>query len=403
MIDVPQIPSFSRFDLYLSLGLVSVMEPATEDLMRERSALDHVDDDHDSPHSRPWFVSFHASQFPGDPLEACARKLVYRMMNIPSGEGPMAPWITSTGVMGKAGELDIADAWYRGGRLLAIPEDLCRPNVHQVGFVDRDHWLTGSVDLPILPFGWRRPHIVEIKFKSDDVLVEMIDGRPMACDGQTVVELRGPDDAHVRQLKASLGLAHEHDWGEVVVCRHSWRILWASIIEKLDPQSAGLVLGTDAFNRCPEHGYDCQEGFKIEPPTTGEIYYASRSWPRGNPRLGARTKSSFYTYDPEYMTAGREILKDARGHFEAGTIPPRHPSMMWSAGPCQRCESKRYCKRDEGIEEGRRKRTMERVTTLAESNGVEHAKSVRSHYSWSDTRSQVFAEWDERDPLLDNE
>lgn len=309
----------------------------------------------------------------------------------------MPPWVTTTATMGKAGELDIARAWFEGGRLLAIPEDPTKPNLHQVSFVDKEHWLTGSVDLPILPPGWRKPHIVEVKFKADDVLVEMINGRQMMRNGQVVIEPRGPDEAHIRQVKAGIGLAHEHDWGEVVVCHNSWRILWASIIEDLDPQSNGLVFGTDSFNRCPEHRYDCQEAFKLDPPTTGEIYYASRSWPQGNPRLGQRTKSFYYDYDPVYMKTGREILKDARQHFEEGTVPPRHPSMQWSSGPCQRCPSKRYCKLDEGIEEGRRKTTMEKITTLAESNGVEYAKSIRPHYSFEKTRDRVLAEWNKRE------
>jgi len=393
--DAPQIQPLGRLELYMHLNLLSGMEPDTEDLMRERAEREFVDDEHDSPHSRPWFVSHHASQFPGDPLEACARKLVYRMMNIPSGEGAMAPWVTSTGAVGKAGELDIVDAWYKGGRMLGVPEDPTRPDVYQLGFVDRDHWLTGSTDLAILKRGWTRPHIVEIKGKADDVLVEMIDGRPMQRDGIVVNEPRQPDEAHARQLKATLGLAHEYDWGEVVVCRYSWRILWAELIARLDPSGGGLVLGTDYFNRCPEHGYDCQHAFRLEPPTTGEIYYWSRSWPRGNPRLGPRTKSFFYEYDPAYMEAGREILREARTHFEAGTIPPRHPSMQWSVGPCQNCESKIYCRMDEGLEPRKRKPTMTRRATLAESHGVEHALSVRPGYDLNVIRERVLSEWRE--------
>lgn len=417
MIDVPKIPPLDRYALYCQLGLMSVMEPMTEELMRERAEREHVDDEHDSPHSRPWFVSFHQSEFPGDPLEACARKLVYRMMNIPSAEGAMAPWITSCGVMGKAGELDLADAWYEGGRLLAVPENpqyviekmrfiiealkkgnldearSIREDNHQISFVDYEHWLTGSVDLPILPFGRHKIHSVEAKAKSDDVLVEMIEGRQMMRDGQIVIEPRGPDDAHVRQLKAGLGLAHEHDWGWVDVCPNCWFIVWSEMYDRL-----GLPRGehprSDSMGYCPRcRDYSRNEHFQLEPPTTGEIFYWSRSWPRGNPRLGARTKSFFYEYDSEYMKSGREVLKEAREHFEEGMIPPRHPSMQWSNGACKQCPSKRYCKRDEGIEDGKRKATMEKVTTLAESNGVAFARTIRSHYSYETIRERVLAEW----------
>lgn len=361
------------------------------------------------------------SQFPGDPLEACLRKLVYRMMNIPSAEGAMPPWVTTTAVMGKAGELDIADAWYQGGRLLAVPEDPeiviqklrliidalqrgdfdaareIHDDLHQVSFVDREHWFTGSVDLPILPPGWHKPHIVEIKGKADDVLVEMINGRQMMRNGQVIIEPRGPDEAHGRQLLASLGLAHEHDWGWVTVCPNCWFIVESDMYERLG-LDGGLHPLSDSLGYCPRcRNYSINERFQLEQPTTGEIYYWSRSWPQGNPRLGQRTKSFYYDYDPAYMEAGREILKEARQHFEKGTVPPRHPSMQWSSGPCQRCPSKRYCKLDEGIEEGRRKTTMEKITTLAESNGVGYAKSIRSHYSFEETRDRVLTEWNNRE------
>lgn len=398
MIDIPEIPYLSRHALYCHLDLVSMMEPDTEELMRERNERQFVDDEHDSPHKNPWFLSFHQSSFPGDPTEACSRQLVYRMMNIPSADGAMAPWITSCGVMGKAGELDLADAWFQGGRLLAIPEDSSKPDIHQVGFVDREHWLTGSVDLPILKPGWRKIHSVEAKAKADDVLVEMIEGRPMMRDGVNVIEPRGPDDAHVRQLKAGLGLAHEHDWGWVTVCPTCWFIVWAEMYERLG-LPGGVHPRSDSMGRCPrcrDYGTATREThFQLEQPTTGEIYYWSRSWPRGNPRLGLRTKSFFYEYDAEYMEDGREILKDARKHFEEGTLPPRHRSFQWSVGPCGQCRHKVFCRLDEGLEPRKRKSTMDKVTMLAESNGVEYAKSVRENYSYDDVRERVLSEWRE--------
>ena len=194
-------PYLSRRDLYRSIGLLSEMEPMTEVLMRERAEALHRDDEYDSPHSRPWFVSQHASSFPGDTEDACARALVYRMMNIPSAEGAMDPWVTATGVVGKAVELDIADAWFTGGRMLGVPEDPLHPERFQLGFVDPEHWLTGSTDLAILPVGSRRPHLIEIKGKSDDVLDEMVNGRLLAQGGEVVKVPRGPDAAHVRQTQ----------------------------------------------------------------------------------------------------------------------------------------------------------------------------------------------------------
>jgi hypothetical protein len=170
----PEIQPLDHFRLYAYLGLVSVMEPDTEMLMREYNERLWREDEHDSPHDRPWYVSFHASQFPGSQEDACKRYLLYRMMNLP-GDGPMPPWVTTTGDVGKAGELTIARAWFAGGRSLAIPEDDAA-GTHQLGFRNTASWMTASTDLPILKPGWKRPHIVEIKGKADEVLEEMLNG-----------------------------------------------------------------------------------------------------------------------------------------------------------------------------------------------------------------------------------
>jgi hypothetical protein len=98
--DAPEAPPLDLFSLYASLGLVRVMEPQTELLMRERAARELEKSDY-GPHERPWFTSFHASSFPGDPAVACKRQLLYRMMDLPPAE-PMPPWVTTTGTVGKA-------------------------------------------------------------------------------------------------------------------------------------------------------------------------------------------------------------------------------------------------------------------------------------------------------------
>lgn len=377
------IAPLSRLDLYMKLGLVSMVEPMTEELMVERAERELREDEHDSPHERAWHLSYHASAFPGDPEDACARQLVYRMMNIPTAAGATPPWVTATGEVGKAIELDIARAWFEGGRMLGVPEDPSRPDQYQLGFRDREHWLTGSTDLAVLPPGWTRPHIVEVKAKSQDVIDEMISGRLIERNGVVVTEPRGPDEAHVRQLKATIGLAHEHDWGEVVVCKHSWRILWSSLIARL----------RDMNPRCPEHGYDCQHAFRLEQPTTGEIAYRSRSWPMGHPRHGPCRKSFFYEHDPAFMERGRAVLREARWHFEQGTLPLRPRHAQWSLRPCQYCPAKPYCRLDSGVEAGRRKVTTEPVALLAESNGIAHARTIRPGYAYEAARARVLDEW----------
>jgi hypothetical protein len=165
----PEIPYLGLFDMYAHLGLVRVMEPYTEVLMRERAERERVAHDY-GPHERPWFVSFHGSQAPGVEVDACKRKLLYTMLDLPPAE-ITPPWVTTTGKLGKAGELDLAEAWFQGGRLLAVPEDPSQPGIHQLGFVEPELWFTVSTDLPILPPGWRRPYIVEVKCLAGDTLV----------------------------------------------------------------------------------------------------------------------------------------------------------------------------------------------------------------------------------------
>lgn len=397
-------PYLSRRDLYRSIGLLSEMEPMTEVLMRERAEALHRDDEYDSPHSRPWHVSSHASSFPGDAEDACARSLVYRMMNIPSAEGAMDPWVTATGVVGKAIELDIVDAWFNGGRMLGVPEDPLHPERFQLGFVDPEHWLTGSTDLAILPIGSSRPHLIEIKGKSDDVLDEMVNGRLLAQGGEVVKVPRGPDPGHVRQLKATIGLAHEHDWGEVTVCSGCWRIIYADVFQALcgDRMSPNPFVVEAAREHnirwCPWGcGSEDQTTFKLEQPTTGEIYYWSRSWPRGHPKHGTRVKSFFFEHDPAYMERGREVLREARDSFRSGALPPRPRHFQWSSKPCSQCRHKLFCRLDQGIEPRKRKATMPPVERLADSNGILYALSVRPNYNYMSTRARVLAEWNEKD------
>jgi hypothetical protein len=168
----PEITPLDRFQLYAELGLVRLMEPDTEDAMRARAWRSLLGDEHDSPHEMAWFQSFHGSSFPSDPVEACERYLVYRMMNVPSAE-PMPPWVTACGEVGKAGELDVARAWYEDGRMLGVPEGIedeidwrrlpprrlgadGKPlKIRQLGFSVPEVWLTSSTDLAVLKPGGR--------------------------------------------------------------------------------------------------------------------------------------------------------------------------------------------------------------------------------------------------------
>lgn len=386
----------------MRLGVLSAMEPATEEVMRNRAQRSYVDDDFDSPHKLAWNVSFHASSYPGEPSDACARALVYRMMNVPSAEGPMDPWVTSTGTVGKAGEMDVVDAWFKDGRMLAVPEDPTKPDVHQLGFVDREHWLTGSTDLPILPRGWRKCHIIELKAKSDDVIVEMLQGQILERDGVRVLEPRGPDVGHVNQLRCTVGLAHEYDWGCVDLCPSCWRIIYADVFARLrpghgrmNPAISDQRAAEDNLQFCPWCDAEMLDfrSFILDRPTSGELYYWSRSWPRGHPRHGKRTKTFFYDHDTAWMDRGRKVLAQARDGFLAGTLPERPKHMQWSALPCKQCRYRPVCRLDDGVQPGKRKATVEPVLELAKSNAVDLALSVRPNYSYENTRAAVLKQW----------
>lgn len=403
LVDHPEIKPLGRFEFLALNGLISLMEPDTEELMQSRARKQLVDDEYDSPHSRPWHVSFHASEMPGDSSSACERYFLYRLMNIP-GADPMPPWVTTCGTLGKAGELDIADAWYREGKSFSVPEQptdrstlewmrhkgLEPEDLNQLGFASPEVWMTASTDLPVLKRGWCKPYIVEVKSKADEVLEEMLHGA-RAKDGS--FRLRGPDPQHANQLRASIGLAHEHDWGRVTVCRSCWGIVAADVFyalfgEIVNP-AAWLASVEDNLRFCPFCGVESLDDyltFVLEPPDSGEIYYWSRSWPR-------KTRSFYYEHDQAFLDAGREVFARVRDNFILGKLPPRPDHFQWSIGPCGQCRFKRSCRLDEGVEPRKRKATLPIVTRLEDSNAIAHVTNMRPAYDYQATRTRVIEEW----------
>jgi hypothetical protein len=410
IVDLPEIEPLGRLSAYALLGLVQLMEPDTEELMQERAAASLIEDEYDSPHARAWYLSFHGSEFPGEPADACERYLLYRMMNIPRTE-PMPPWVTTTGTVGKAGELDIARAWYEGGRMLGVPEGMegevawgrLPPRllgddgeplpIRQLGFEVASAWLTASTDLPVLKKGWRKPYICELKGKADEVVEEMMTGRRK--DGTMAPKLRGPDPAHVRQLRATIGAARRMDWGSVAVCEHCWRIAGWSLFPQLFNIEPGLLAPgepmpapwSDAFYFCPWCGTYDPVFFDLEPPDCGEIYYWSRSWPR-------KTKSFFVEHDEAYFQRGLEVLRSAREHYIADELPPRPPHFQWSSGPCASCTHKPHCRLDAGLLPRKRKPDTSIVrSTLTGSNATLYARMVRPSYDPEKIRATVMERW----------
>ncbi len=378
---VPTIPPVSIEEFYGSLGRLDVVNGDTEILMDEYNYRRWAEDEFDSPHEHAWHVSFHGSEFPGDHVDACARFLTYRMMNFPP-VSHMPAWVTTTGDVGKAGELSIARAWFWGGRMLAIPEGVelgegypSAKEIHQLGFELPEVWMTCSTDLPVLKEGWHKPHIIEVKCKAHDVIESMQLGK------------RSWDVGHRRQLLATIGSANRYDWGEVTVCRGCWRIHYADIYDvltgvgRLNPAIGMRRAAQDNLQFCPWCNLEQTDPvtFQLEAPDTGSIYYWSRSWPR-------QTSEYLFNLDQSFMDAGIEVLRQAREDFIHDRIPERDPSFMWSMGKCKDCPMKKFACKPDFVKATHKEK-------LSESNGVEFARSLRPHYDPDVIRERVFARW----------
>lgn len=342
----------SRFEFFAGLGRIRVVDPLTDEAYRRAETEIHKGDLDSSPHGSPWHTSFHASKFPGDDERACGRYAVYSLMNVPEPE-PISPEGRAVMDASKDLERQLVQRWYDNGRLLSAPPDADL----QTGFEDPRYWLTGSTDAVKLPPNWHRPHVVEVKSKDDDVVMEMMGGK------------RRWDEAHRRQLLVQIGLAHAaHPWRSVMVCSDCWR----------------LVERGEEVWECPVHGAEAQvQGVNLEPPRTGSLYYASRDRPR-------RSCEFFFTLDEEFMELGRAKLAEWRGYFERDELPPRpFTKGGWSLKPCQWCPMKKHvCKPD----------TTKKIERIQDSDAFHgYVQGLRPSYDYEETRQAVLDRWDGED------
>ena len=346
------LPEATQRELMMTLGVSQIVEPVLDLAYHESERIKRETQAGDDPHGRPWFVSYHASSFPGDISQACPRAAVYGMADIPS-EVPTDRWLEGVAAVGKAIELShvraMRDAEYlvRSGQegVSTDPDEVGADGkpMPQMGFIDHEHWLTGSVDMPILPPNYATPHIVEVKTKAESKIREMNLGERQA------------DPAHRRQLLCSLGLAHENP---------------------------------GAFKHPTED--------KLLPvPVDGSIHYTARDseWPGPQP-----THEFHVDYNPEFMEQGRAHLKRFKQAFIEGelveTVPHKntrsHPlGWKWSEGACKFCKRKRYCKAD--YQSG--------VNKLSESHAIAFARFSRPDYDYLTRRRTVFNFWEVPDPL----
>lgn len=269
---------------------MKVVEPAMRkaaEAAEERAWREGLDD---SPHGQPWHTSFHASSFPGDDERSCLRYHQYVLMDAPRNE-PAPMRLAAQGAVGSAAE-ELLVKWFgRAEVLLSADRKAEGGDGLQTGFADKENWLTGAVDVVLVPEGWDRPHVVEVKTKALNVVQAMQRGE------------RGPDGKHVNQCKAYIGFAHE---------------LSADLWPDLKP---------------------CQDG---------SVFYLAR-----DDDFTSVTHEFFYSYDPDFMLKGRLKLREAREAFQRGDLLP-HPfgGREWSIDPCKFCQFKKHvCKPDdkEGI------------------------------------------------------
>lgn len=337
----------TRNQLFAALGVIRVVNPLADRAYANRERKIWEQDLDSSPHGHPWHTSFHASSFPGDDPVACARKEVYGLMNIPESE-PTSRFLRAVGDAGKAIEDEVVGRWHDAGMLLSAAPDA---DV-QTGFKDEENWLTGNCDAIVLPFGWTRPHVVEVKSKFQAAIDEMKAGQRLA------------DPKHRRQCMTYIGLQHENYKPErVLVCEKNWTIC-----------SGMCVL-------CK--GSDCLIEIELEPVVDGSVYYVSRDNP-------SDTFEFFYSYDPAFMEEGREVLATARESFLSGNLPDRpfdkseDKVVGWSQLPCKWCPLKKHvCKPD----------YVDKIDTLEDSHAIEVAKQIRPDYSYPNTRGQVLGRW----------
>lgn len=257
-------------------------------------------------------------------------------MNVPKPE-PTKRFLRSVADSGKAIEKELVKRWGQYGRLLSADVGA----QFQTGFVDAPLWLTGNTDAALLPYRWKRPHIIEVKSKAHDKVLAMKNNE------------RGPDKKHRLQVMTYIGLAYElHPWQEIKIDPKTW---------KIDPNGETIRLG-----RCID----------------GTIYYVSRDDP-------STTHEFTYTYDPEFMAQGRDKLSDWKKAFEEGTLPdrPRYSGnklVGWSKDHCKFCPLKKnVCKPD--WENG--------ITELSKSHAIEFTKGIWPDYDYQATRDKVLSRW----------
>ena len=332
------LPKITRNELFTRLQLIRNLDELTDNVYKrveEQRQRNHSDEDH---LALPWHVSFHASAFPGDDPLVCPRKALYTMMDFAREAGDRKATnlffdrnARTIMAAGKAVELELVQTYADAGILRSA-----KPGEQQTMFVWADAWMTGTVDCVL---DWMKMAVpVEVKSKYQAAIDRMKLG------------IQGPDQSHIRQLKAQLGLVyHAIKAGSV----------WADL-------------------KPPDHGY---------------IFYLSRDRPSDTAEFRVDLDLRFFETGIERLKQWREwFLEDILPEFPKGRRSNNfgHPmgaaDYKWSQQPCQFCDFKRTCQLD----------YRQNVQKLSESIGTERTRVYRQDYDPAAARASVIAIWEQR-------
>lgn len=357
----------SRGEFYASIGLFKEVDPITQEAYDFVEKIEREKPNRGAAAGDNWHISYHGSSFPGDDPTACPRKALYTMMDAPRKKS--GRWLTSLGDVGKDVENRIVGKWYRAGYLVSAPPPPYG-NLQTV-YEDSEHWLTSTVDAEILPL------------KSDTIIVAELKSK-FARDIDKMLRLcKGPDPAHIKQVKTQIGLSREQGPRKLLRCYNTGRLAI----------SFGKKYGKDII-ACPQHGHDkCLQEYTVKPPKHGRLYYFSRDDP-------TNTREFFYEYDKNFMEVGRKQLKIWKAYWLKDLLPQtdftgKHPfGWNWTTpeSPCRWCD---FSKAGNGIcnSDHETAKALGKMIQLSQSSAIEEAQIERPEYSYDLVRAAVEKRW----------
>jgi hypothetical protein len=349
----------TRTELLARAGVLKIVDPMIDEAY---DLYEAKEDDEAHSSGFGWSTAFHASQFPGDDPMACGRHSLYELMGIPNVDP-----VDRRGRMfmdsGKNLELELVRRFGNAGWLLSA--DQTGADEFQTNFKDEHTWLSGSPDLLVIPHGWNRAHVVEVKGKGQR--------RPPKYRSHIdpLAEMRAlreePTPKHIKQLGAYIGLANREFHKRVprvTLCKHTWSIA-----------SNGL---------CRIHASDeCLITIEMQPVVDGTLIYFALDDP-------TVSFERFYSLNRKSFEEGRARLHEWRENFLNDVLPARNPKWGWSKEPCKWCPYKKHaCKPDDKAD----------VATLSESHAVTMAKEINPNYDYQKQRDKVLGRWGVEDPL----